>query len=213
MRASVISVNVASRVHEGEWTGKKGKTGIDKRQVIGPVRLANDGVEGDVVVDTKVHGGYDQAVYAYAREDADWWSHELGSDITNGKFGENLTTQGIDVTNAFIGERWRIGEVILEVSQPRIPCRVFAGFWQRPTLIKDFTAAKRPGAYLRIMQEGSISAGDYIEIIERPTHGVSVKDLFEAKSGNRIKLRNIAAVSQLSSEWREWVEKVIASGV
>ncbi len=166
---------------------------------------------GDVVVDTKAHGGYHQAVYAYAREDANWWSQELNTHIANGKFGENLTTQGIAINECVIGELWKIGGVILEVSQPRIPCRVFAGFWQRPTLIKDFTEAKRSGTYLRIIKEGYANAGDLIEVIERPTHGVNVKDLFEAKSGTRTKLKEIAALSNLSPSWCEWVEKIIAT--
>ncbi len=88
----VISVNVTYLVHEGEWTGSEGSTGIDKRSVEGRIRLANNGVEGDVIIDRKAHGGYDKAVYAYAREDAQWWERELGNSLDPGRFGENLTT-------------------------------------------------------------------------------------------------------------------------
>ena len=143
MNARVLSINVTSVVHQGEWTGSEGRTGIDKRSVTGHIEFKNNGVAGDRIIDTNVHGGYDQAVYAYAREDAQWWETEIGEEITAGKFGENLTTEGIDVNAALVGEQWRIGSVILEVSQPRIPCRVFAGFWKRATLIKDFTQAGR----------------------------------------------------------------------
>lgn len=208
---TVLTVNVTKIIHEGPWTGSVGKTGIDKRPVVGPVLFADNCVAGDSILDRKVHGGYDAAVYAYAREDADWWEQELSRPVTNGKFGENLTTEGIDVNGATVGEHWIIGEVILEVSQPRIPCRVFAGFWDRPELIKEFLAAKRPGAYLRIIKEGNISAGDSIEIIDRPSHAVTIRDLFEAKSGERAKIREIAALTTLSPSWREWIDKLTLS--
>ena len=204
----IVSVNITAVVHEGEWTGSEGKTGIDKRSAIGPVRFSNDEVSGDVVVDRNHHGGYHQAVYAYAREDADWWEKEISQTIANGRFGENLTTTGIDVNQALVGERWRIGTTILEVSQPRIPCRVFAGFWQRPTLIKDFMAAGKPGTYLRIIQEGEISAGDSIEIISKPDHAITIADLYAAKNGERSKKEEIALVKELSPAYQEWAQSL-----
>jgi MOSC domain-containing protein YiiM len=211
MSARVLSINITSIVHQGEWTGSEGRTGIDKRSVEGPVEFKNNGVAGDRIIDTNVHGGYDQAVYAYAQEDARWWEKEIGEEITAGRFGENLTTEGIDVNAALVGEQWKIGSVILEVSQPRIPCRVFAGFWKRATLIKDFTQAGRPGAYLRIIQEGTAKAGDSIEVIFKPDHSVSISDLFSAKSGERAKINEIKVVPQLSHEFKEWAEKIAAT--
>ena len=202
----VLSTNITSTVHTGDWTGSEGKTGIDKQSVLGPVRFANDEVENDVVVDRAHHGGYDQAVYVYAREDADWWERELGVSIANGRFGENLTTFGIDVNQGLVGERWKIGSVILELSQPRIPCRVFAGFWQRPTLIKEFMAAGRPGTYLRIIQEGEVTSGDEIEVISKPDHGITIADLYAAKKGERLKIQAITQVPQLSDSYREWAQ-------
>lgn len=206
--AKVLSVNVAAVVHEGAWTGSEGRTGIDKRPATSKVKFENDGVEGDVVVDRKHHGGYDKAVYAYAREDADWWESEIGRALSNGSFGENLTTTGIDVNAALIGERWQIGSVILEVSEPRIPCRVFAGFWDRPTLIKDFTDARKSGAYLRIIQEGEISADDEISVIKKPEHGVSIRDIFDAKAGERAKINQLKTVPELSDKYKEWLSKL-----
>ena len=206
--AKVLSINVAAIIHEGAWTGSEGRTGIDKRSVDGPVKIANDAVAGDTVVDRKHHGGYDKAVYAYAREDADWWESQIGRPLTNGAFGENLTTEGIDVNQSLIGERWQIGNVILEVSEPRIPCRVFAGFWDRPTLIKDFTAAQRSGTYLRIIQEGEIKRNDEIVVISKPEHGVTIRDIFAAKSGERGKIAQLKQVSQLSNNYKEWLEKL-----
>ena len=206
--AKVLSVNVTAIVHEGAWTGSEGRTGIDKRPTESAVRFENDGVAGDVVVDRKHHGGYDKAVYAYSREDSDWWEKEIGRPISNGAFGENLTTQGIDVNQAVIGERWQVGSVILEVSEPRIPCRVFAGFWDRPTLIKDFTAALKSGAYLRIIKEGEISANDEIKVIFRPEHGVTITDVFAAKSGERGKIAQLKQAEQLSYSYKEWLAKL-----
>ena len=206
--AKVLSVNVTAIVHEGAWTGSEGRTGIDKRPTESAVRFENDGVAGDVVVDRKHHGGYDKAVYAYSREDSDWWEKEIGRPISNGAFGENLTTQGIDVNQAVIGERWQVGSVILEVSEPRIPCRVFAGFWDRPTLIKDFTTALKSGAYLRIIKEGEISANDEIKVISRPEHGVTITDVFAAKSGERGKIAQLKQAEQLSYSYKEWLAKL-----
>ena len=211
MSARVISINITSVVHQGEWTGSEGRTGIDKRSVDGPIEFKNNGLVGDRIIDTNVHGGYDQAVYAYAREDVQWWEKEINEEIPAGRFGENLTTDGIDVNAALVGEQWKIGSVILEVSQPRIPCRVFAGFWKRATLIKDFTQAGRPGAYLRIIQEGSAQAGDAIEVIYKPDHEISISDLFSAKSGERSKINEIKVVPQLSIGFKEWAEKIAAT--
>jgi MOSC domain-containing protein YiiM len=211
MSARVLSINITSIVHEGEWTGSEGRTGIDKRSVSGPIEFKNNGVAGDRIIDTKVHGGYDQAVYAYASEDAQWWEKEINEVIPAGRFGENLTTEGIDVNAALVGEKWKIGSVILEVSQPRIPCRVFAGFWNRATLIKEFTQAGRPGTYLRIIQEGSAQAGDAIEVIYKPEHSIRISDLFAAKSGERSKINEIKVVPQLSTEFKEWSEKIAST--
>ena len=211
MSARVLSINITSVVHQGEWTGSEGRTGIDKRSVAGPIEFKNNGVVGDRIIDTNVHGGYDQAVYAYAQEDAQWWEKEINEEIPAGRFGENLTTEGIDVNAALVGEQWKIGSIILEVSQPRIPCRVFAGFWKRTTLIKDFTQAGRPGAYLRIIQEGTAQAGDAIEVIYKPDHEVSIRDLFSAKSGERAKINEIKVVPHLSQGFKEWAEKIAAT--
>lgn len=211
MSARVLSINITSVVHQGEWTGSEGRTGIDKRSVSGAIEFKNNGVVGDRVIDTNVHGGYEQAVYAYAREDAQWWEKEIKEEIPAGRFGENLTTEGIDVNAALVGEQWKIGSVILEVSQPRIPCRVFAGFWKRATLIKDFTQAGRPGTYLRIIQEGTAQAGDAIEVIFKPDHTISISDLFAAKSGERSKINQIKDVTYLSTEFKEWTQKIAAT--
>jgi len=204
----LLSINVTAVIHEEPWAGEKGRSGIDKRAVDRPVKLATNSVEGDFVGDTKVHGGYDKAVYSYAREDAAWWEGELGMPIASGRFGENLTTQGIDVSGAVIGELWHIGSAILEVAQPRTPCRVFTGFWDRPNLIKEFTDAGRPGAYLRIIQEGKVTAGDAIEIVSSPAHGISVGKMFSARGEDRFVMFEFLAESDSSQSVKDWASRM-----
>lgn len=179
MVASVVSVNIAV-VRADEWAGDMGRTGIDKQPVSGRVKAGRLGLAGDSIIDTRFHGGVDQAVYAYSREDAAWWAGELGRDVPPGCFGENLTTEGLDLTGAVIGERWAVGDAVLEVSAPRIACRVFAGFWGVPDLIERFTARSRPGAYLRVLEEGELGAGDQITVTHRPGHNVTIGEVFRA---------------------------------
>ncbi|MEV6924122.1 MOSC domain-containing protein [Dactylosporangium sp. NPDC051485] len=164
-------------------------TGIDKRPVEGPVAIAvpgprgtePTGVAGDRICDTRHHGGPDQAVYAYAREDLDRWAGELGRELPGGVFGENLTTSGLDVTGARIGERWLIGErTVLEVCAPRIPCRTFAGWLGERGWIKRFTERAEPGAYLRVIEPGEVRAGDGIRQAYVPEHTVTVGLAFRA---------------------------------
>ena len=146
----VVSVNLAVVRTDPFTHVKSGRSGIDKRPATGPVRLEVDGVAGDTVCDTKHHGGPEQAVYAYAVEDLDFWTDALQRLVEPGNVGENLTTAGVDCSQAVIGERWRVGDAVLRVTGPRTPCRVFAGFLDVPDLIKRFFAAGRPGAYLAV---------------------------------------------------------------
>jgi MOSC domain-containing protein YiiM len=156
-------------------------TAIDKRAVEGPVPLQRLGLAGDVQCDRKHHGGVFAALYAYADEDAGWWAQELNREITPGLFGENLRTAGIDVTGAEIGERWQIGRpgegVVLEVTSPRTPCRTFSDRMAEPRWVKRFTTKNAPGAYLRVLEDGSVSAGDEVRVIHRPGHGVRIGDV------------------------------------
>ncbi|MFG2139406.1 MOSC domain-containing protein [Streptomyces sp. NPDC048650] len=166
-----------------------GATGIDKRPADGPVAVdapgpkgvGGSGLAGDAVVNVRHHGGDDQAVYAYAREDLDDWERELGRTLANGAFGENLTTSGVEVTGALIGERWRVGpRLLLEVASPRIPCRMFQEWLGENGWIKRFTQAAVPGAYLRVLEPGEIRAGDAVRVAHRPGHEVTVALTFRA---------------------------------
>jgi MOSC domain-containing protein YiiM len=180
----VLSVNVGSRVEFDQ--ADVGHTGIGKRPVPGPVDVrapgpGGSGVVGDHISDGRHHGGGDQAVYAYAREDLDAWSVELGrDDLRPGLFGENLTTVGLDVCGARIGERWRIGGVLLQATAPRVPCRTFAGVMEEHRWVKTFTRRGLPGTYFRVLEPGSITAGDEVAIEHRPDHDVTIALAFRA---------------------------------
>ncbi len=160
--------------------------------------------------------GRTRRCYAYAREDLDWWETELGAPIPDGGFGENLTTQDIDVNAAEIGERWRIGEALLEVRSIRIPCATFRGWQGRngfdtTSWQKRFTAAARPGPYLRVLGEGPLAAGDEIEVVHRPGHGVTVATMFRACTGEFHLLPDLLRVDDLVPEARRRAEKYLAS--
>ncbi|OIH94520.1 MOSC domain-containing protein [Curtobacterium sp. MCBA15_001] len=159
--------------------GTIGVTAIDKRPVDGPVRVRPLGLHADVQADRKHHGGEDQAVYAYADEDAEHFARLLDRAVAPGLFGENLRTSGIGVTGAVTGERWRIGEtLLLEVTVPRIPCGTFARRMGIDKWVKRFAAEGRPGAYLRVVKSGPVAAGDPVVVVDRPSHGVTIGELF-----------------------------------
>ena len=183
----LLSVNIG-KPRPNPWK-PVAQTGIDKRPVSGLVMVTAPGpkgtgavgLAGDRVYDVAHHGGPDQAVYAYAREDLDDWAAELGRTLDNGVFGENLTTLGVAVNDALIGERWRIGDdVVLEVCCPRIPCGTFQGWMERDGWIKRFTKAAKAGAYLRVISPGLIRPGDPVAIEHRPAHDVTVAVTFRA---------------------------------
>ena len=172
--ARLVSVNVGRPQPLGPYRGGTVRSAIVKAPVDGRVRVEGVNLAGDDQADRRVHGGPDKAVYAYASEDAAWWAAALDREIPPGMFGENLTTEGVDVSGAVIGERWRIGSVELEVCQPRLPCFKLGLRLGDPLMVRRFGEASRPGAYLRIVREGELGAGDAIEVIHRPEHGVTV---------------------------------------
>jgi MOSC domain-containing protein YiiM len=200
--ATLHSVNLGVRV-AAPWNRDVTWSGIDKRPVDGRVALAVGGVAGDLIADPRHHGGPDRAVYAHGREDAAWWAAELGREISPGVFGENLSTLGLDVTGAVIGERWAIGTAVLEVCQPRTPCRTFAGFWDVPDLARRFTARGAPGAYLRVVREGLVGRGDAVRVVDRPAHGVTLGEVFRAITGSRELLPRLLQAPQLPAELRD----------
>ncbi|MER8031897.1 MOSC domain-containing protein [Streptomyces bauhiniae] len=216
----LLSVNLG-RPRAVPYTDQaEGVTGIDKRPVEGPVRVAapgpkgvgGSGLAGDAVCELRHHGGDDQAVYAFAREDLDAWERELGRSLSNGFFGENLTTEGLDVSGALIGERWRIGSgVVLEVTSGRIPCRTFQGHMAEAGWVKRFTRKAVTGAYLRVIEPGEIRAGDAVRIVHRPDHGVTAATQFRAVTTERELLPSLlAAGDALHGETLARVHKYLA---
>ncbi|MQY35693.1 hypothetical protein SRB17_36810 [Streptomyces sp. RB17] len=186
----VESVNIGSSrvtVHSSA-----GRTGIDKRPVSHPVAVSApgpqgvSGMAGDSVCDARFHGGDHQAVYAYAREELDLWEQEIGRELPAGVFGENLTTRGLDVSGTVIGERWRVGDVVvLEASATRIPCRTFAGWLEQESWIKRFSRRAMPGVYFRVVVPGHIAAGAPVTLLSRPDHGVTSAMVLRALTGER----------------------------
>lgn len=172
---SVVSVNVG-RPTDLVIDGRERKTGIFKQPQEGRVPIRGVTVGDDVQMDSKHHGGTYKAVYAYASEDYAWWSSELGLELGPGTFGENITTEGLDLAGALIGERWRVGTAVIEVSDPRTPCSTLASRMRQlgvKGFAKRFAAARRFGPYFLIVEEGDVAAGDPIEVIHRPNHGVT----------------------------------------
>jgi MOSC domain-containing protein YiiM len=207
-QGSVLSVNVAE-MREIERQGQMVRTGIWKLPVAGPVAVRGVNVEGDDQGDRSAHGGPDKAVYAYAREDIDWWERELGRELPDGVFGENLTLTGLDPASAFVGERWKIGSVLLEVSEPRFPCWKLGVRFGDPRMLKRFAAARRTGTYLRIVEEGSLEAGDAVEVVSRPGHDLSIAAFAHAFLEDRSQLPRLL-IPEVSEVWRDWVREAAA---
>ena len=203
--ASVRSVNVAA-IRTVEIDGEAVPTGIYKTPVAGRVSLHGVNLAGDDQADRQNHGGPDRVVYAYAREDYDWWSERLGRQLAPGTFGDNLTLDGIDVSGAKIGERWSVGSTMLQVTSPRVPCFKLAHVMNDNRFIKEFARALRPGAYLRVLEEGEIGAGDAAAIVEpRPTHDLSVREMARIFLFDRANVRALLAAPELPDSWRTWV--------
>lgn len=209
MQPRVRSVNVATAagVVPGRGRNSVRRTGIDKHPVAGRISTDLHQLAGDTICERKYHGGPDQAIYAYAEEDARWWAAQLERTMAPGVFGENLTTIGIDLTNAVIGSRWTVGTTVLEVSGPRVPCRTLQAFWNVPRLMKTFTQAGRPGAYLRIHSPGELGAGDEIAVAHVPAHGVTIAETFRALSGDRSLAARLLEAPELSAKVRRLADK------
>jgi MOSC domain-containing protein YiiM len=185
-----------------EIDGAPSQSAIDKRPVGGRVFAGRLGLTGDDQADKNDHGGVDQAIYVYAREDLDWWTEQTSREHADGGFGENLTTAGLDVCGALIGEVWRLGDdVVVQVTSPRIPCRVFAAWTAEPHWVKRFAAAGRPGAYLRVLAEGEVGAGDPIEVLSRPEQRVTVAESMRAYYGDLDLMSRLLTVEGRSARW------------
>ena len=186
--------------------GRPHLTGIFKEPVKGRVRLANHGVEGDIQGDRKFHGGRYKAVYSYATEDYAWWEKQLGIPLPPAAFGENLTLEGISTTDARVGERWAVGDAVLEVTQPRQPCWKLGAKMGDNDFPRRFREAGRAGAYLSIVQEGEVGEGDSVRVVHVPSHPVTLGMLAYL---NNVDPKLSKLVRQLTSEEltdEEWAE-------
>ena len=203
---SIVSVNVG-RVRTVERAGKLITTGIFKEPVAGRVRLHGVNLDGDDQADRGVHGGPERAAYAYASEDYRWWSGELGRDCASGTFGENLTMRGVDVSGALIGERWRVGSAVVQVTSPRVPCYKLAMKMDDPQFVRRFAEALRPGAYLSVVEEGDVAAGDGVEIVHRPGHALTLAAMTRIYFFERDRIGELLQAEDLPAGWRDWARE------
>ena len=214
-RARIVAVCVGEARDHVHADGRAERTAIDKRAIIGPVAVGPTGIAGDTQVDTRFHGGVERAVYAYAQADADHWVSALRREVPPGLLGENLRTEGLDVSGARIGERWRTSRgVVLEVSAPRMPCRTLQGFLDVPDMITRFVSAGRPGAYLRVIEPGEIADGDRITVERDAAADVapSVAEVMAWRRGatTNDELRRLAALTTLAEDVRDWATEALA---
>ena len=209
VRGTLLSVNVG-RPRDVPTGRRVVRTAIWKTPVDGRVAARGANLEGDAQADLRVHGGADKAVYAYAAEDTRWWAEQLGRELGPGAFGENLTVEGIDVTQAKIGDRWAIGTAVLEVAQPRLPCFKLGLRFGDPQMVRRFGQAGRPGAYLRIVQEGDVGAGDAIEVTRQTAHDVSMRVMSHAILADRTMLGDMASIPGLPENWHEYIRELAA---
>lgn len=204
----VLSINVG-KVEPLGIDDPKSMSAILKMPIAGPARFTGVIIEGDEVGNPRVHGGYDNAVYSYASEDYAWWSERLGRPLEPGTFGENLTTEGIDLNAAIIGERWRLGDVVLEVSAPRFPCSTFQTRMGIDGWVRQFSEAERPGTYLRIIVEGECEAGVAIQVVDRPDHGMTVREFFRLYTIDRPNAGVLLGIPHVAEKVKERIREFL----
>jgi MOSC domain-containing protein YiiM len=206
--ARVVSVNVGTP-RLVRWRNRDVLTSIFKDPVVGPVAVQGVNLAGDDQSDRTVHGGPDKAVYAYAEEDLNWWSAGLGMRLAPGAFGENLTVAGMAVTEAVIGEHWRVNDVLLEVCGPRTPCYKLGIRMGQDGFPRLFAAAGRPGAYLRILAAGTIAAGEAVILERRPSHGVTVRAVADAYHRDHSRAAELLTAPELAEHWQAWARTLL----
>lgn len=207
--AKVESVNLGT-VREFDYQGRVETTGIFKEPTGEPVEVSATRFGRDEQANLDHHGGPDRVAYLYAAEDLAWWEQQLGRPVPPGSMGENLTTSGLEVTEAVIGEQWRIGGVTFEVAGLRTPCYKLSTAMGMPAFATRFTQARRPGAYLRVVSPGALVAGDLVEVVGVPDHGVTLGLLADAYHRDERLAARLLDAPELSPEWRDWAAKTVA---
>jgi MOSC domain-containing protein YiiM len=201
---TVVSVNVGEP-KEVTWAGRLVRTGIWKEPVSGRVRVRRDNLVGDGQADLRLHGGVDKAVYVYSIEDYRWWEHRLHRELGVATFGENLTSEGVDLAASVIGEEWAVGTSVLRVTQPRMPCFKLGIRMGNAGFVQTFDDARRYGVYLRIEREGDIGAGDRIVLMSRPTHGLTAASIADIQATREPKdLEKLRDIPDVPVVWKSW---------
>ena len=208
----LLSVNV-SQPKEVSYNGERIKTGIFKEPVSGRTMMRRLNLDGDGQGDPSVHGGIDKAVYVYPMEHYDYWKHELGrKDLTYGQFGENLTVEGLLEETVHIGDVFRVGEALVEVSQPRVPCFKLGIKMRNPRIVKPFLASERVGFYVRVLEEGEVGAGDAIERTKVGEGQMTVKEIVHLRhfdTANTEAAEKAANLPALTPSWRDSFEEIL----
>ncbi|RKU05567.1 MOSC domain-containing protein [Candidatus Poribacteria bacterium] len=208
----LLSVNV-SQPKEVLHNGKRIKTGIFKEPVSGRTMMRRLNLDGDGQGDPTVHGGIHKAVYVYPIEHYRYWKQELGrDDLTYGKFGENLTVEGMLEDTVHIGDVFRVGEALVEVSQPRVPCFKLGIKMRDPQIVKPFLQSERVGFYVRVLEEGEVGAGDAIERTKVGEGQMTVKEIVHLRhfdNANATAAEKAANLSALTPSWRDSFEEIL----
>lgn len=203
----VVSVNVGTP-RNIEFAGRIVSTAIWKSPVGDRVAVRGVNVNGDDQGDRRVHGGADKAVYAYSAEDYEWWERSLRTELAPGTFGENITTQGIDLSGAVVGQRWELPDLVLEVAQPRLPCFKLGIRMDDPEFPDTFKRAARFGTYLRIIREGTIGAGDEVHVGQPSSHGLTITDIGTGyPNPSAALIETMRGVEDLPEGWRTWARR------
>lgn len=205
----LVSVNVGLP-REVTWRGRTVTTGIFKEPIEGAVMLRTLNLDGDRQADLSVHGGVSKAAYAYPAEHYEFWQKELPAmKLPYGMFGENFTTTGLLEEMVNIGDRFRIGDAEVMVTEPRMPCYKLSVKFNRTDIGKRFLASRRTGLYFAVLQAGAVAAGDPIELLSRDANGISVADitrLYAFDRHDRQALRRAVQVAALSESWRGYFQ-------
>ena len=207
----LVSVNVGHPT-EVAWRGRTLRTSIWKSPVVGPVRARGVNLLGDAQADRRAHGGPDKALYAYAAADLEWWNGQLGLGLGPGGVGENLTIADLDLSEAVVGELWQVGSVVLQVTQPRIPCYKLGIRVGDDRFRERFAEARRHGVYLRILAEGELQVGDEVQVAERPAHGLRVVDVAHIFYDQHQRAHELLCVPELARSWHRWARRILKVG-
>jgi MOSC domain-containing protein YiiM len=209
-QGTVVSVNVG-RPRTVEWFGRQVTSSIWKDPVEGSVEVAGENLTGDDQADRRVHGGPFMAVYAYAGEDYDWWSEQLGEPLAPGTFGENLTLRGVDLSACAVGGRWQVGTATLRVTQPRFPCFKLGIRIGDADFVDRFSEPRRFGAYFAIEEAGAVAAGDPVRLLDEPADRLTIGEFIDASEDNDPEgLRRLADHESVPPGWREHAAKALA---